>query len=843
MAAAGVNWVDRADLQRVAGMWLEAVTAVSRSRLRRERRQPDGTGGGARRGEPRLRRHHRAARASAAPGSTSPTRKDARRSTWAEGVFLATNSPMAKPSTIALLQRLLGTTSDRDAAPAHDRGLSSPLASSCHRDDGGARHAAGGRAQAAAASPRRSCRLRIRHSSSSTCVTLSQRPREGRGAVARRAGRRRRGRARRGVGEGRAQAAHRHDAARRRAEAAAPAARTAFAAALEASLDRAAARAARSRHAGAASPQPDGVRQRHPRSAGARRRRRRAAAAGRLGRRLRQHRRRARRVAGADRRVCGRRGADQPAGHRQSVDRPRPRRPTACPATCRRTRTSTACRWARAAASSSATRSRSMPSTTCRWGRPAAAGSADPPPAGPRTDDLYVTIDGVRVTLQGAGRHATARWRPARTRLPRRASSAATPAAPTASTTSRRARPASRRSRSPGPFNATGPGDTPSRRRLLVCTPAAAAEELPCARTILTALATRAYPPADRGREPRARHAARVLSRRPAAVVRVRHRARGGARPRRSAVPLPVRARAGAGRGGHGVPRHRPRAGVAAVVLPLEQHSRRRAAGRRRAGRAERPGHARAPGAAHAGRPRGRRAGDQLRGAVAVSARAAERAARFAGLRRQPPPVVPARDGAALPHRPARGPQHRRPAGRRLHVRRRAPRASTTAFPAFAARGRGAWRWPPDSPRRGLLGHGSILTVTSAANRTSPVQRGKWVLENVLGAPPPQPPPGVETNLEADAGTRQGDLAAPAHGAAPRQPGVRLVPLDHGPDRVRARELRPRRQVADDRRRARRSTPAGQLVDGTKLDGSESLRRALRRARRSCLPRWRPRSC
>ena len=45
--------------------------------------------------------------------------------------------------------------------------------------------------------------------------------------------------------------------------------------------------------------------------------------------------------------------------------------------------------------------------------------------------------------------------------------------------------------------------------------------------------------------------------------------------------------------------------------------------------------------------------------------------------------------------------------------------------------------------RRGLLGHGSILTVTSHATRTSPVLRGKWVLENVLGAPPPPPPPDV----------------------------------------------------------------------------------------------------
>jgi hypothetical protein len=45
--------------------------------------------------------------------------------------------------------------------------------------------------------------------------------------------------------------------------------------------------------------------------------------------------------------------------------------------------------------------------------------------------------------------------------------------------------------------------------------------------------------------------------------------------------------------------------------------------------------------------------------------------------------------------------------------------------------------------RRGLLGQGSVLTVTSYATRTSPVLRGKWVLENLLGAPPPPPPPNV----------------------------------------------------------------------------------------------------
>ena len=48
-----------------------------------------------------------------------------------------------------------------------------------------------------------------------------------------------------------------------------------------------------------------------------------------------------------------------------------------------------------------------------------------------------------------------------------------------------------------------------------------------------------------------------------------------------------------------------------------------------------------------------------------------------------------------------------------------------------------------DEARRGLLGEGTILAVTSRANRTSPVLRGKWVLDNLLGAPPPPPPPNI----------------------------------------------------------------------------------------------------
>jgi hypothetical protein len=58
-----------------------------------------------------------------------------------------------------------------------------------------------------------------------------------------------------------------------------------------------------------------------------------------------------------------------------------------------------------------------------------------------------------------------------------------------------------------------------------------------------------------------------------------------------------------------------------------------------------------------------------------------------------------------------------------------------------------------DPARRGLLGQGSVLTVSSYANRTSPVLRGKWVLTNILGTPPPPPPPNVPAFNEMAEGT------------------------------------------------------------------------------------------
>jgi mono/diheme cytochrome c family protein len=63
----------------------------------------------------------------------------------------------------------------------------------------------------------------------------------------------------------------------------------------------------------------------------------------------------------------------------------------------------------------------------------------------------------------------------------------------------------------------------------------------------------------------------------------------------------------------------------------------------------------------------------------------------------------------------------------------------------------------PDASRRGLLGQGAILVQTSLANRTSPVLRGKWVMEVLIGAPPPAPPPNVPT-LDDTAGAKDGKM-------------------------------------------------------------------------------------
>ena len=101
---------------------------------------------------------------------------------------------------------------------------------------------------------------------------------------------------------------------------------------------------------------------------------------------------------------------------------------------------------------------------------------------------------------------------------------------------------------------------------------------------------------------------------------------------------------------------------------------------------------------------------------------------------------------------------------------------------------------PADSVRRGLLGQGSILTGTSRPNRTSPVIRGKWILENIFGTPPPPPPPNVP-ELKEERDPREGAADARADGAAPGQSRLRELPRADGPVGVRARKFRRDRRV------------------------------------------------
>ncbi len=132
-----------------------------------------------------------------------------------------------------------------------------------------------------------------------------------------------------------------------------------------------------------------------------------------------------------------------------------------------------------------------------------------------------------------------------------------------------------------------------------------------------------------------------------------------------------------------------------------------------------------------------------------------------------------------------------------------------------------------DSPRRGLLGQGSVLTATSAGNRTSPVKRGKWILENLLGAPVPSPPPGVETNLEKSVGPAAAEtslrqrLERHRANAACASCHAVMDPIGFSLENY---------DLIGKWRETDGGVPvnaAGRLVDGTPLDGPASLRRAL----------------
>jgi hypothetical protein len=132
-----------------------------------------------------------------------------------------------------------------------------------------------------------------------------------------------------------------------------------------------------------------------------------------------------------------------------------------------------------------------------------------------------------------------------------------------------------------------------------------------------------------------------------------------------------------------------------------------------------------------------------------------------------------------------------------------------------------------DKSRWGLLGQGSILTLTSYPNRTSPVLRGKWILENILGTPPPPPPANVPPLNENEEGAKPRSVRelVEEHRKNPACAGCHAVmdPLGFSLENF---------DGIGEWRMKDHSGPidaSGQLADGTKVEGPVTLRQALTR--------------
>ena len=137
--------------------------------------------------------------------------------------------------------------------------------------------------------------------------------------------------------------------------------------------------------------------------------------------------------------------------------------------------------------------------------------------------------------------------------------------------------------------------------------------------------------------------------------------------------------------------------------------------------------------------------------------------------------------------------------------------------------------WPRDTARRGVLGHASVLTATSAPNRTSPVKRGQWLMQSLLGAKIPRPPPGAEADLSAEASAAKG-LAGDTvrerlelHRANPTCAGCHGImdPLGLALENF---DLLGRWRDSED---GHAIDAAARMVDGTALSGPQGLREAL----------------
>ncbi|MBV9399457.1 MAG: DUF1592 domain-containing protein [Bryobacterales bacterium] len=129
-----------------------------------------------------------------------------------------------------------------------------------------------------------------------------------------------------------------------------------------------------------------------------------------------------------------------------------------------------------------------------------------------------------------------------------------------------------------------------------------------------------------------------------------------------------------------------------------------------------------------------------------------------------------------------------------------------------------------DPARRGLLGQASILTVTSYPNRTSPVQRGKWILANILGTPPTPPPPDVPALKENEEGAKHSlRERMEAHRANPVCAGCHKV-MDPIGFALENFDAIGRWRTMDD---GAVIDASGTLFNGAKVDGAVALRQML----------------
>jgi hypothetical protein len=134
--------------------------------------------------------------------------------------------------------------------------------------------------------------------------------------------------------------------------------------------------------------------------------------------------------------------------------------------------------------------------------------------------------------------------------------------------------------------------------------------------------------------------------------------------------------------------------------------------------------------------------------------------------------------------------------------------------------------FPDSSVRGGLLRHGSILTVTSYATRTSPVIRGKWVLDNILGVPPPPPPAEVPALKENTEGSGKGlsiRERMAQHRSNPACYGCHQL-MDPVGFSLENYDAVGRWRTAED---GKPIDVTGSLPDGTKFEGAPGLQKAL----------------